>query len=413
MKLKNNFYKLLKKSEKYTKTDMIYLAKGGFWLSFGQTVSAVASFLLAIAFANLLPKETYGTYKYILSLLGLLAIPTLTGMGTAIVRSVAQGNDGNFIPAIKTKIRWGVWGGLASLLLAGYYFYLGDMTLVGAFCLSAIFIPFMDSLAEYSSLLQGKKKFDVSSKYGIFIKILASLSIFITLYLTKNLLAILAVYLASYTFLRLIAFKFSLKYIQNSNQGSQTINYGKHLSLMSLIGIVASQIDKVLVFNLLGSVPLAIYSIAIAMPEQAKGILKFSIGLALPKFSEKEPQQIQKTLYYKTFIYFLFLVLAVLIYILLAPILFKILFPKYLESLLYSQIFSISLIFTSATLPIAYLTSLGKKKILYKYNLTTSIVLIILTILLVYFWGLWGLIWARIIFRFFNFILAIVMAKKN
>jgi len=62
-KLKDKIYRLLRRSEKYFKTDMVYLAHGGFWLTLGQIISSAASFLLAIAFANLLPKETYGTYK--------------------------------------------------------------------------------------------------------------------------------------------------------------------------------------------------------------------------------------------------------------------------------------------------------------------------------------------------------------
>ena len=64
MPLKQRIYKGLKWSQKYTQTDMVYLAKGGFWLGMGQIITGLASFLLTLAFANLVPKETFGTYKH-------------------------------------------------------------------------------------------------------------------------------------------------------------------------------------------------------------------------------------------------------------------------------------------------------------------------------------------------------------
>ena len=54
-KIRNKAYNVLRWSEKYTKTDMLYLAKGGSWFTVGQVVSSSSVLLLAIAFANLLP----------------------------------------------------------------------------------------------------------------------------------------------------------------------------------------------------------------------------------------------------------------------------------------------------------------------------------------------------------------------
>ena len=112
---KIKLYKLLRWSEKWTHTDMVYIAKGGFWLTLAQIVSTFSGFLLVMAFANLLDPETYGIYKFVLSMASLFAIPTLSGMGTALVRSVAQGNEGSIIPALKIKIKWGLIGGVASI----------------------------------------------------------------------------------------------------------------------------------------------------------------------------------------------------------------------------------------------------------------------------------------------------------
>ena len=84
---------------------MVYLFKNGSWLAKEQIISSICSFLLAIAFANLLPKETCSSYGYILSIAGLLAIPTLSGINTATTQAVARKYEESFIKELKTKIR--------------------------------------------------------------------------------------------------------------------------------------------------------------------------------------------------------------------------------------------------------------------------------------------------------------------
>jgi O-antigen/teichoic acid export membrane protein len=93
--LKEKAVRALRWSQKYTKTDMVYLAKGGGWLSIGQVVEKLSALGLAIAFANLIPQETYGTYKYIISLGGIIAIFTLSGLRTAVTQAVARGYEGS------------------------------------------------------------------------------------------------------------------------------------------------------------------------------------------------------------------------------------------------------------------------------------------------------------------------------
>ena len=103
---RNKTHRILRKSEKYTKTDMVYLAKGGFWITAGQAISSGSIFLLAITFANLIPQETYGTYKYVLSITGILSILTLRGMDTTVLQAIARNFEGVLLPVLKTKIKW-------------------------------------------------------------------------------------------------------------------------------------------------------------------------------------------------------------------------------------------------------------------------------------------------------------------
>src|SRR3989344_4903049 len=124
---RHKLYTVLRGLEKYTKADMVYLAKGGFWITFGQSFSTLLSLVLIIAFANLLPKETYGTYRYILSLASIFNVFTLTGMNSAVARAVAIGHEGALRTSVKYQLKWNLLMLVAFFTLGGYYLANGDI----------------------------------------------------------------------------------------------------------------------------------------------------------------------------------------------------------------------------------------------------------------------------------------------
>ncbi|PKM91837.1 hypothetical protein CVU82_01360 [Candidatus Falkowbacteria bacterium HGW-Falkowbacteria-1] len=405
-KIKIAIYKLLKKSEKWTKTDMVYLAEGGFWLTLGQGVSSVSAFLLAIAFANLLPKETYGTYKYIMSIVSLLAIPTLTGMNTAIIQAVARGYEGSLISALKTKIKWGLLGGLLGLSLALYYYLQNNDTLAIAFLIVSVFIPFMDSILIYESYLNGKKNFKTLGRYTVFIRIISAITMVVTIFFTKNIYLIVSSYLLSNTLLRLILLKITLsKNKLNEKKDPNTISYGKHLSLMSILNIFSIYLDKLLIFHYLGASELAIYSIAIAPVEQMKGLIKNINALALPKFSATSTENLKTNLKPKILKMTLILAIMSFCYILIAPFAYRVFFPQYLESIFYSQLFSLSLVLIGPImLLISAFQAKEKKMTLYQYNIIKPIIRIILLFVLINYFGITGIIFAILLSYVFELI---------
>src|SRR3989344_8979317 len=86
------------------KTDLSYVAKGGFWLGIASTISSASGLVLVYFFANYLEPETYGTYRYILSVYGLLTIASLGGISTAVTRSVAKGSEGDFLRGFRIQV---------------------------------------------------------------------------------------------------------------------------------------------------------------------------------------------------------------------------------------------------------------------------------------------------------------------
>lgn len=383
----------------------------------GQIVASVSTFLLAIAFANLLPKEAYGAYKYILALAGTLGIFTLTGMGTAVTQTVARGFERVFMPAVYEKIRWGFIGTLVSLSGALYYYLNDNITLAIGLVIIGIFMPFMEAFGLYDSLWQGKKRFDLSTKYfviGQLISVAASVGV---LLLTENILILTLTYFGSWTILRAVFLKTAHRDLKITNKESgeviETLSYGRHLSLMGVIGIVANYADRILVFQYIGAAEAAIYAIAIAIPEQIKGMFKNVGNLALPKFSNRDKGEALKSIREKELKMGVVIVIIIGIYILVAPLIFQYVFPQYQEAVHLSQIFSISIIASLSVIPMSFLQSQKRKEELYIINTTTSIIQIILLFGGIYLYGLMGIILARVASRLINLSIYIWFSRSK
>ena len=181
---------------------------------------------------------------------------------------------------------------------------------------------------------------------------------------------------------------------------------------MGVIGTIAGQLDKLLIFHFIGTVELAIYSIAIAPIEQIKATFKGVATLVLPKYSTQSASQIHKGLWVKMFYTGGLLLVIALIYIVSAPYLFALAFPKYQTSVLLSQIFSLSLVTSMAIFPASALQALQAKKELYKLSISVAVLQITFLAIGVYFFGILGVVFARIITKVFESSLTTILFKS-
>lgn len=398
--LKQNIVALLRWSERYTKTDMVYLARGGSLLSLGQIISSLAAFLLSIAFANFLPKEVFGAYKYALSIASILAIPTLQGLNTAVTQAAARGYEGVYGEALKTKLRWGTLSALGGLLAAGYYFFQNDLSLSISFLIIAVFLPFLESFGVYSSLLNGRKKFGVLTKYTIISQVVSGIILASTIILTDNLHIILIAYFAPLTILYGVFFAVTKKnYQKNDLVDAETLSYGKHLSIMGVINTIANYFDRIVLFQLLGAAPLAMYIIASAPINQIKGGLNHIKILSIPQFAGKDLQTVKQDYWRKFLILLGILTLGTIMYVLAVPFVFKLIFPQYLDSIVYSQILALSLISYVSILNISLLQAKKARKELYRQAFLAPTIRIALLLIGIMTGGMYGLIVAHVVAR--------------
>jgi O-antigen/teichoic acid export membrane protein len=309
-KLQNKLYILSKKYSKKFGFDFTYFLKNGFWMTFRQIIGMMTGLLLSVAFARLLSKDTFGQYQFVISIMSMISIISITGLNTSIIQSVARGYDGSYIKAVKIRFLWSLVGIPALLIVGGYYYVYESQTLGLALLVSGIFFPFFYALNSWDSFLQGKERFDLSAKYGSIQSIINTLfTIGIVFFFGDNLVAITIAYFISYSIFNMLWFKKSLKYIENYEEDEKSIDFGYKITRIGILFTIYTHFDKIIV-GILDMQYLAVYSIALKLLDIIKGFVKIVMNLLIPKFSK-----VKHRIYFR---YIILLVILGLIFTLLS-----------------------------------------------------------------------------------------------
>ncbi len=396
-KAKEQLYRLLRWLQLYLKTDMVYAAHGGLWLTVGQALSALSAFALAIAFANFVEPEKYGNYKYILSLAGIIGTLTLTGLGTAVARAAARGYRGTLRYAFRIALKWSAAMVVVSATISTYYFLQGNTFLGISLLMIGATTPIIAACSFYRPFLMGAREFKRAALYGSLHSAVPAISVLIGIAIKAPVLLLIIAYLASSAATCIILY-LRASADTEGNVDPDTEHIAKHLSVMSIISTVATKLDAILLFQLLGGTQLAVFAFAIAIPDIIRGSFKNLATLAMPKFVGKTKAQLKRSVFTKSILIFIVASTITGAYIVAAPYIFDIFFPMYQESIIYSQVYAVTVLFT-LILSTAYFDVQKGIKERYILNIFSSIITAITAAGGIYLFGLWGAIGARIVAR--------------
>lgn len=383
--------------------DLSYVIRNGaslFITALNSIVLGVATYFL---YSRYLSQEVFGVYKYALSIYALFSIVSLTGIDTALARSVARGHDGALEVAFIRKLKAGYIGSVGLVALAGWYFYRGDAVLWKSMLLMAVFAPLIYAASIYGSFLTSKKLFHeyrniaITTSIGIFVIIGTAVVLGVTT------VQLIAAYLVA-NMLVCVAYLRAKRFKANQRTDIEMVRYGNHLSIVEVFGTAASQVDSLLTFHFLGAAPLAVYGIANLPVDQLRGFLKISQSLAFPKFTQYEKRHVRQ-LFWKVMLLTAGTMVCCTVYTLCIPTVIRVFVPRYVDSILYTQVLVFSLVFSVPTGFIAsYFYAQAAKKEIVIYNITNSASLIVLNSVGILLFGLWGIVAASWINRVLMFI---------
>lgn len=413
--IKKPLYRLLRWSERYAKTDMVHFFSANFWLNISRVIAIGSGMFLTVAFANLLTPETFGTYKYVLAAAGLVSAFSANGLMLALSRAAAQGNL-NIIPTVvRTAMLWSVPASIVALGIGVYYFANGNNELGFAF----LFIAFTNSVSNGIGMTKGvwqaRGEYKLTTIVGLPKMIVPTMVILATILLTKNVVWILLAYFVSNTLVSWLSYLYMLRHlrVKSSSEGAKdAIRYGNQVSLLGIFQLASAQVDQLLLWHFSTPVALATYALAIAPVNEARNLLGNFLTILFPKLAVKTKEEAYRTVPLRMKQMFIAALILTVLYILVVPLLFKYLFPKYLESVLVSQVLALIILFQPRVIIDTLFSAHAEVGKRIKVLTAVQIVDFILALALVPFFGLWGVVWATLLSEALSGIIFIVVYKQ-
>lgn len=396
MFIKQTTRRLLRWSEKYLKTDMTYVARGGFWIMAGKAGTLSVSLLLLVAFSNFVSKEVYGTYQYITSLVALFTVFSLPGINTALTRSIAQKKEGTLKLAVKAKLKFSLMGSLILCSISLWYLGKGNTELGVPILIGALFFPFHNTFNVFGSFWQGKQRFNLRSKYTVLSAFLSAVILIPVIYFTENPSLIIFAFFLSHSLFDGLFLKKTINSTSNADIDDSAILYGKHLSAMRALNSIAQHLDRIILWQFLGPIEVAIYSFGYLPVSKIKQLCPVSV-LSLPKLSGKNIKNSKPGIVSKFIKLFIIMIPIVAAIVFAAPFIYRLIFPGYEASIPYFRVLSLILLLTPFQLLHSALTAGKKQRELYIIYLVTPAVKILLFLGLVPLFQTWGIVFSILI----------------
>ncbi len=384
--------------------DAHYFAKNSFFVLLGHVLSILRGIISGYLVARFFEQEMYGQYQFILSVMGMLSIFGLGGLTTSVARAWSRGDAFSLHRITVYQIKFCLLGSLILLGCIPFLEYYGRQEFWPLFVAAALIFPLPSvAMVRFGGYTIGKARFDLSLKVSLIwslYTIIASLAI-IAFHQSALLMLVAGTAITPIVYLW-----YSRKMIPPKEDGNTNTNaiirYGWQMTLSTLPTELVWYLDKIFIAHFLGIGQLAVFSVALLIPEQVKFLLKQFIPITFAKQAGKEDSRERRAKLIKAVLCgVVIFTIGIGIYIALCPLIIPWLFPKYdaSEVIFLTSISAITLITQPMSLLSQYLEAQGMVKAIWYSNLTAAIAFALSMSFLIPFYGLLGAMIARGVFR--------------
>jgi len=257
---------------------------------FSFLINLVISVVIIKLVTTYIDPENYGVYKYVLAVIGLCGITTITGINKTIGGYVAKNYHGTVKETTKLCIKTGVIGVIVLIIFGLYSFYIKDYLTEAIlfFVAAVVFIPYV-IFPRYQAILAGLYKFkDRFILQSVFLAAMLIGAIVVLVVFKKGILAYGISQMTIQTSCLIVFFILTYKKLSNNYVDE---GFLKHSVIISLFGIGSHIITPGIQIYLnytLGSSALAFYMIADSIRGVSSGAAKSIMSPIVMKLARKD-----------------------------------------------------------------------------------------------------------------------------
>ena len=252
-------------------------------------VTIIISLLTLKIITTKIPPDDYGILVYVLAVMSISTITTITGFNKTIGGYVAKGFHGTVKQTLKISLKTGLLG--VVVLVCFSFYYSLDKTQETEFILFVVaalfFIPYT-IFNRYSSILAGLDNFKLIMYFNILSKFILFVVLFFVVIVNDQGILFYGVGQIIITSILLYMFyRFSIKRLNNNRVDDGFLKHSVIISLVGVSGQVIAPGILLIVNDAFGVATLAIYAIANRIPSQLSGVVKALLNPVSMRLAKK------------------------------------------------------------------------------------------------------------------------------
>lgn len=381
--------------------DLRYYLSGGGFLFSGYWAVLLLGFFSTWVFTNFAPKEVYGAYSYVQSILGMLIVFTLPGYYTAVVRSAARGRHGALMRSVRRRIAFSVIGSILLVGVAVYYHLRGDPVLACGCLVGAAFFGMVFGLDDFRSFLNGRKMYGTYAALHFGVSLLSTGATVAAILLSGDFLLILTSNLLVRGAGQLACVLIARRWRENDEIEPDFYRFGNRQSALATLGTVSFYLDSVVVGALFPLTTMAEYAFATVITNPLRNVGAVLNRLIFPKMLNLEGRAFARKTLVKAFPLIGVLAVVGLAFAAVLPFALRWLFPRYVTAAPYALVMMVSALIGVLVIYLEtyYLSQDRFHRTYYAVTIVRPAVLIVLLPVLIKLFGVYGAIGAKLLVR--------------